>query len=407
MWQPEPSSAGLSQEQTRELEALDRALTGMPAAEEVAEHRDLAGLVLAVRDDAPPLRAAFTDELDARVAAGFPRRPAPIGAPAGQRRAARRIDSRHWLAGLGGAASLALVVAVVVVVAGRTGGPANQAHGVLGRAVLPASGTASSAATAPAPRSGGAGAAGPALQNVAPALPAPTPAAGAGAARAVQRDASLALLAPRGQVQQVADRAIAATDRLGGIVESSSVSVDDRGGSQASLELRVPAAVLDRTLAALSALAHVSSRSEDTQDITDATGAARERLAESRAERDALLRQLARASGPNQVASIHARLGLVVGRIGQDQAQLQTLLERGAFAQVGLGVTEDGQATGNGGSSWGPGAALADALIVLEAVFSVLVVALAGLVPAAVLGGLAWWGARPLRRRRREAALSS
>jgi len=218
----------------------------------------------------------------------------------------------------------------------------------------------------------------------------------------VQRDASLALLAPRGHVQQVTDRAIAATDRLGGIVETSNVTLDDKGGSQANLELSVPGAQLDRALAALSALAHVSSRTQNAQDITDPTAGARDALAQARAARHA------RASDANQLASIHAQLGLVTGRINADQAQLQSLLGRGASATLSVTIAENtADAAAGSGSSFTPGAALDEALTVLEGVFAVLVIALAGLVPAALLCLLAWLAYRPLRRRRREGALAA
>jgi hypothetical protein len=184
------------------------------------------------------------------------------------------------------------------------------------------------------------------------------------------------------------------------------VALDDQGSSQASLELQVPSASLDRALAALSSLAHVGSRTQNALDITDATGAARDRLAQARTERLALLRQLARASTAGELASIRARLALVGGRIASDQAQLGSLLTRGQFAHVSVTIAEDQPAAGaGGGSGWSPGAALDDALSVLEAVFAVVVVALAAFVPTAVLGGLAWWGLRPARRRRREGAL--
>jgi hypothetical protein len=246
----------------------------------------------------------------------------------------------------------------------------------------------------------------------APAVTAPqagsTP---AGAARAVESDASLALVAPRGRVQQVADGAIAATDRLGGIVETSNVTVAAQGGSQATLALEVPSGALDRTLAAISALAHVSSRAQDTQDITDPTNAARQRLTESRDERTALLRQLGRATTPNQVASIRGQLGLVDGRIANDEASLQKLVGHASMASVSVTVAEAGRAVVVGGdrgssSPWRPAHALVAALGVLEAVFAVLVVGLAGVVPAAALAVLAWWAVGVVRRRRRQGALA-
>jgi hypothetical protein len=366
----------LDEAQVRELEELDRIFAGEAAG---AESTELALLVRAVRADRPSLRPEFAAELDTRAAAGFPRAARP-----GRRRPA----PRHWLAGVAGAAALA---AVIVVAAGNLGSsrPPVGTRGDAVRAPAPESTQKQSVGAAPS----GAASAGSIGITVGP------PVAGG---RTVERGADLALLAPHGEVQQVADRAIAATDRLGGLVESSNVNVDDHGGSQASLDLQVPGRSLEPTLAALSALAHVSARSQSTEDITDVTGAARDRLAEARAERQALLRQLAAATTANQVQSIHARIGLLDGRIAADQKQLGTLVARGRSAQVTVTIDEATQAAGGSGVVAG---ALDDALNVLEGSFGVLVIGLACLVPAGLLAAAAWWASRTLRRRRRAAGL--
>ncbi len=453
MWRPEARSDGLSEDQERELAALDR-LLGDPAGR-AEDETGLWALVVAVRDDRPPLPPDFAAELDARVAAGFPRRaaPAPQAGEAGSAaegtgragrlaRTAGRVGAGRWLTGLGGrwltglGATAAVAAAIAVVVVASAGRPASGGGGTAGRIQdaaprSPASGGPAIQTPAPGGAATGAAAGGKASAGRVPAAPTPSstattapapaqtpgpvptpivPALGSpsGGARVVARDATLGLLAPRGQVQAVTDRAIAATDRLGGIVESSQVALDDQGSSQASLELQVPSAALDRTLAALSALAHVSARTQNALDITDPTGAARDRLAQTRAERQALLRQLARATTANELASLRARLALVGGRIASDEAQLQALLTRGQFSHVSVTIAESQQSAGGGAgrSGWGPGAALDDALGVLEAVFAVLVVALAGLVPVVIVAGLGWAAVRPVRRRRREAAIA-
>jgi hypothetical protein len=370
-----------------------------------------------------------------------------LGSPSTIRGAGSRLSRPargQWLAGLGAAASVAIGA---VIVGGLVPGSSSRgraqtasraaADSSVGTAGGVPGGTAASAApqnparlpngqlayTTPSSESAPAKAASGATATATPnkfaingamQAPAPVPAAGStasGAARAVESDASLALVAPRGRVQQVADAAIAATDRLGGIVESSNVTVAAQGGSQATLALEVPSGGLDRTLATISALAHVSSRSQATQDITDPTNAARQRLTESRDERTALLRQLGAASTPNQVASIRGQLGLVDGRIAQDEASLQRLLGHASMASVSVTITEAGRAVmvgggGGNGSPWRPARALASALGVLEAVFAVLVVGLAALVPAAAVAALAWGVAGVVRRRRRLGALA-
>jgi hypothetical protein len=398
MWRPDPQEGKLTEQQAGELAALDRVLTGGPPGELDAGQRSLAALVAAVRADHPPLRPAFADELAARLGTGFS--PAVAGSPgrlASSGRAAasvhhglgtlRRGGGRRRLIGLGAGAS---VVAVSVVLVAGLGFPGDTRH-VPGPVVSGGSTSGSAPAVGSAAQPSG-------TQSLA----APS------AARAVQSDASLGLLAPHGRLQRVSADATSAIDRVGGIVESSSVVVDKQGASQATISARVPTADLERVLAALSSLADVTSRSQNTLDITDPTGVARQQLVESRAERSALLRQLAAASTPNQVASIRAQLGLAAGRIAQDEKDLQRLVDDARYATLNVAITESATATGAGaGSAWTPSGAVHDALRVLEAVFAVLVIALAGLVPVGVLGALVWWSARAVRRRRRRAALAA
>jgi hypothetical protein len=456
MWRSELGSDRLTDRQVSELELLDRILSADPATCADEAQAPLVSLVAAVRDAHPPLRPGFTDQLAARLHEPAPaiggrpavrlpggrrlavRRPGgrlpAVRLPAVRRPAARRAGrlSGRLLTGVGAAASVALAAVVILVAGGLGSGSqtlvsepgtpgltANPTTARVGGAAGASAGVASSApGTEPSSAAAGGSLNGTAGGVVSPsptgahqsATPPATSPAGpvpsVGGPRAVESDATLALLAPDGRVQEVTDAAIAAADRLGGIVESSDVSLEDAGGSQATLALEVPSAELEASLAALSRLAHVSSREQSGLDITDATGAARDRLAESRAERDALLRELGRATGPNQVSSIHDQLAIIDGRLGKDEAAVQTLVQRARYASVNVTIGEAAStAGGGGGSAWTPSGALGDALSVLEGVFGVLVIGLAGLAPAVVIGGLAWWATRALRRHRRASAL--
>jgi Domain of unknown function (DUF4349) len=399
-------TAALTPAALRDLDALDRALAGQALD---SEYGDLEMLVQAVGDDAPRIDREFADRLDQSIAEGFAR-----GGLRTRLRSAAAVPQtlrRHGLLALGTGLSAAVAAAIVVVVAGG-GSHGHGAPTVKATAGRPAVGQAAAPAPTPTPQrlSPTAG--------VTPSIVAPAPAAAPGAGspgatsatgaatRDVQRNAELTLSAPRGQLQRVSDRVVAATDRFGGIVASSNVSVDDQGGSQAAFELQLPTAKLDAALAAYSALAHVSSRSESSLDITDQTRAASDRLTEARAERLALLRQLAKATTPNQVASIHAQLGLVAGRIQQDDQDLRSLQRRASYATLQLTVTESqGGSSGAGTGSWGPGDAANSALDVLRATLGILLVAAASLVPLGLLALPAWWAAAALRRHRREQAL--
>ena len=122
--------------------------------------------------------------------------------------------------------------------------------------------------------------------------------------RKVERTVSLTLAAKAHDIDTVADGVVGVADRLGGYVASSSVS-SQHGGE---FVLKVPAAQLQAALAQLSRLAHVRARTQDAQDITGSYDSARARLADARTERKILLRQLAKATTPNETESIRARL---------------------------------------------------------------------------------------------------
>ena len=371
-------ATALSPAAIRDLEALDRALAGQTLA---AEYGDLETLVRAVRDDTPPRDDESARRLERRVVQGFPR----AGRVGRVRARLLALGARQRAVALAFGTGLAAVAAVVVVLvsAGGSGGGND-----VGRPLLQ---------TAPPGRSG--------APSASPAAAATTGGAplGAAGARAVQRDAALTLRAPRGEVQQVADRVTRVTATYAGIVQVSHVNVDDQGGSQADFQLQIPAANLDPALAAYSGLADVVASTQSTQDITDSTRAARDRLAEARAERLALLRQLRRATTPNQVASIRAQLAIVAGRIQHDDQVLQATLHRSRYATLQLTVIE-GRTAGTGGG-WTPDDALGNARDVLVAMLGAGLVGLAALVPLLLIGVPATWGLGALRRRRREQAL--
>jgi Domain of unknown function (DUF4349) len=207
----------------------------------------------------------------------------------------------------------------------------------------------------------------------------------------------------------VADRVVRVTDEVGGIVVTSSVSSadDDRGG--ATFSLRVPTRRLDDALARLSKLAHVRSRTQNSQDVTGAFVTAEERLDEALAEREGLLRALGRADSTNETASIRARLRIVQSEIASARAAVRRLRVRTDFSAVSVtiepGSSAGGSTGGSSDDSWTPGDAAGDAVRVLEVAAGVVLVAAAVLVPFALLGGLGVAAGRVVRRRRREQAL--
>jgi uncharacterized protein DUF4349 len=387
----------LTPEQERDLEAIDRALAGEPVAFEL---RELEELVRDIRATAPEMIPAFAARLEQEVADGFPtpRQSQPA-----------RGRGRRWLL-LPALGSLAAVlVALVVVLTDRR--ETNVSTGRAAPIEQPAPGARERDAPASAAR--GDATADQAARPVAPQAPATSTAArrapSAGvtqAPRKVQRSASIALQTPQDEFDRTTDAVNVTVARLGGIVASSQIGASDERGGEATFDLRIPTDRLDRALAALAKLGHVTERSQGLDDVTSSFHSARARLTDARAERRGLLRALGRATTQAQIDSLKAQLRSVGGRIRGLEGALASLRRRADLATVNLTVrgTGDGPQAGGGGP-WTPGDAAGDAVRVLEVLAGVLLIGLAILVPAGLLGALIALGLRLGRRRRREAAL--
>src|SRR5512133_2145982 len=375
-----------------ELEALEAALAGDPAAEP-----ELTALVRDVRAEAPAMTLEFRARLDRRVESGFERA-----------RPRRRFASlRPMIPALGVAGCvLAALVAVVLSAGGGSNDSASNAGGS-GVAAPVQTESSDAAKSSSGSGSGSAGSAGGSASSSSssPALKAPAPSAPA-RQRRVERSTRLELTTT--DVQAASDGVVRATQATGGFVQSSQVSTGD-GRSTASFVLRVPTSRLDDALARLSRLGHVRSLQQSADDITNVYNAASTRLAEARAERRGLLRALARATTAAQISSLRARIADNRRALQRDQRELDAVRNRANSATIGLeltGVARKHAAAPSGGS-WTPGDAARDAVRVLEVSAGVALIALAVLVPLTLVGAAGGFAAVAVRRRRREAALSS
>ncbi len=418
------------------LMAIDAALAGEPGD---PEHAGLAELALILRADRPRPDPGFARALDERVQRRFAAPPRAAGGAAGWR---RRLAPAAWGAG---ALAAGAVVAIAVVLGGarvggspapsssaasssvaspagaeatRSGARAAPSGTASGRAAASAPGHAPASAPGQAPASGtGAGSAAP-PSSTGPPVPVPS------TARRIVQSAQLQLSTTPGRIDDVAQEVFDVVASVNGIVDSSSVT--SGGGSPAPatgpvvapaapgggafFQLRVPSVNLSQALSALSRLryADVVSRTDATQDITGQVGRAGMRLAEARALRRSLLGRLAAATTTEQVDSLRLQLRDVDASIASRLATLDGLRRQVAYSRISLTVDAATPPPGPvRGAGFTLGRAARDAGRVLVVVAGVGLIALAALIPVALLAALGVWVGLGVRRRRRERALDA
>lgn len=373
-----------------------------PLDPDTAREIDLLAGELAPLAARPEPRPEWTRELDARVAAGFPRR----------RRPRPRLSFGFLTPVL---APVAAVLILVVVLTNLSGGsPSTSSSGAGGSAGGGATGSSESARSTPSD-------AAPAPPSVAPTDAAPpTPSVAAGARRSepstgsaappprrVERATQLYLGVRPARMQATAQRVIATTSDFDGVVLSSTVSSGD--SANASFELSFPSDRVSQALARLARLGRVRSQTSTSRDVTRGFLTAREELDAARAERSGLLKALGNATTQTAIDALKRRVRLADDRVRAARAGVARIRNRTDFSKVSLQLSADRGATttppGKDGG-WTPGDALHDAGRILAVSAGVALVVLACLVPLGVVLLLAGLGGRTLRRRRRDAALA-
>lgn len=381
---------------------LEAALSGDargPAGEAWCRLRD------DVRALALPMSPEFQHELHRRIAERSASRPSLLSTAVPRRAAASAVRThRGGLIAAAGAIASVVIVALVILVgegadrggsasrpvsapatSGRGGGLHGQSEPVPSATASPATAQDMRASDNPAAEAASAGTA-------------PTTAPG----RVQQLGASLDLATEPAQVQVVADRVGRLAVSGGGYVQSSHVAVQQGSAGEATLMLRLPSAKLSGELVALSRLAAVHAESQSSQDITGSLEAARRQLGDALAERQALLRALARARTQGQIDSLREQLSQAGSTISQARAGLESVSRRAGTAEVEVTVQGDGPGAKEGLTL---DRGLHDAGRVLSVTAVVLVIACASVLPALLLLVLAIWAWRRWRRLQREQAL--
>jgi hypothetical protein len=385
-----------------QLDAIDATLAGDPVDPVHAELAELALLLVAGR---PAIEPGFARELDERVERRFAAPPAErVSAPARHRPWRRSLLAP--LAGLGTAA-VAVIAAVIVLSAGGGSAPSSS----ISSSTVAAQKTARPGTSTSASASSSAGSAASGAQHSPAAVPfsatrgalTPRPAPNG---RKIVQSAQLALTTQSDKVDAVSQELYDVVGRESGYVNNSSITAG--GGGYAQFELSVPSAALQDTMTALSRLrfASVASRTDNVQDVNGQYLSDQRTLADARALRTSLLKQLAAATTQEQIDSLKARLRDAEASIRSDESTLHSLTHKIDYSQVtvSLGSASAPVAHHHSGG-FTIGRAAHDAGRVLVVAAGVALITLAVLVPVGLVAALAAWIAVVARRRRREQAL--
>lgn len=399
----------------RDLASVEDALSAHAVTAADPDRRQLQELALALQlECSPEPDSSFSAALHERVEAGF-----SSESPSWWARARAFLptpgawSSNDLLTGAGVVA--ALLIAIVVAVSLSGGSSGGDGGGSVDPAALEQSDGAASGESAaggqaapdaardmaePAPSSGDR------ATSIAPAVPAPRAGGGfnPGREQRIARSAALTLEAPADELDTLAERVTAVTDRYRGYVLDSSVTAGDADEAGGTLELRIPAAELRDALGDLSKLATVRSSTQGGEDVTGRFVSAHDRLDAARAERVSLLRRLAGADTDAETESLRARLDLVARELNGLRRELRQLRLRTNYAAVEVELTppaDDGAAAPSSTED-----AFDDALGSLVGALNLGLRLLGVALPLGLVALLAWPAAQALRRRRRELALA-
>lgn len=379
------------------LAVIDATLAGEAVEPELAE---LAELTLLLAGERPAPRDDWAQALDERVASRFAPRRTVTGGGTG-----REPRRRRWLYVPGAAVGLAAAVAVVVMVSSG-GGSRPLVTGISAPIPHPAPALPfpQRSASTPSTTAGtsSTSAAGAASGSVAVAPPT--------SGRQVIQAAQLSLSTRPDQVDTVAQQVFDVVSAQKGVVENSTVTAANIASGYAQFQLSVPSDNLEQAMSALSRLrgASVVSRTDTSQDITGEVGGAGRRLADARALRTSLLRQLANATTQAQINSVKSQIRDAEASISSDLATLRSLHRKVDNSQIAVTVNATmvpGHPVSHGGGGFTIGHAAHDAGRVLVVAAGGALIALAVLVPLSLVGALALWLGSALRRRRREQVL--
>jgi hypothetical protein len=395
-------------------------------------HRDDTKLAVDLRALRPQPRPDFVAELDARAAAGFPKKDrgdSPRGRIASW---LDRVPRRRLPVFAGAAATAAIAIATAVVAISEDGPARSPDRHLAGPAAVrpagrpdvqhsdvPSSTVGQRAARRPGGETGAQLGAGDAsvtrssaaggtasLRFSAPVPPSTSgPYATRAARRDVERSARIVLGTEASGVRAAAARVFETVHSYDGVVMRSSVRDGSAGQAGAVFDLLIPSGKLGDAMAAFSDIAEVRSRSESTLDVTGPTVGLEERLRDTRATVEGLVSELTAVGSEAERIEVEAELRSARRRLASLRSRVASLQRRTHFSRISLRIETGAAAGGDAGGRWGVDDALDDAGHILTIGAGVTLIGLAILAPFILIGFLIWLAHRRQVRVGRERAL--
>jgi predicted small secreted protein len=204
-----------------------------------------------------------------------------------------------------------------------------------------------------------------------------------------------------------ADRATALVLGAGGRIDNSSEQpATDTGKASATLVLRIPSSSLDATLADIKRLGTVDSATLNATDVTTQSNDIDGRITALQTSVDRLLALMAKATSTADLITIESTLSDRQAQLDSLVAQQKALADQVAMSTITVTIHARGTVVAAApGTFWSGLTAGWNALV--AAVNGLLIVvgtALPWLVVLGILGGIAWWIARRIGRKKGAAA---
>ncbi|MBJ7354536.1 MAG: DUF4349 domain-containing protein [Thermoleophilaceae bacterium] len=266
----------------------------------------------------------------------------------------------------------------------------------------PAVGESADSAGTSSPGASNPGAKSEKAMSVAPAMPGVTSPT---IPREVARDTRLTLAADGADIERLSDRVNAIVDRHGGYVASSKVRGGEGNRGRATFDLMIPAAQYKPALAAISRLAHVRSRSQSSQDITTEVNSAERAVKRWTARVNRLEDQLAAAETTQQRVILRRQLASASAAKREATRQVRANRARVNYVPIALTIVADKTAADKDKGAITK--AFDKAGKILTAIAAVLIVALAVLIPIALIVAALWFGVRRWHRARSNRAIDA